>query len=182
MSTQSPHPTLQSALNFEDADLQANRQGQLTPHQRNRVFVRQRILFLSLLLITIFIGIISAIVIVAVIVGAEVSAFGIVLALGGEVITVGLGYLVWSLRRRYQTYLKPGHVQSISGTVTCYELKERLPNEAIRILFYVRLDNLEFEVNAAALVAFTDGDDYVLYYVPKPLTLLSAEETKPSPA
>jgi hypothetical protein len=176
MSNQPPlGPTLQNALNFSDIDLQANQQGRLTKRQRNRVFVRPRVIYLSLLLITVFIGLISAIVIIAVLMGTEVSVVGVVLALGGEVITVGLGYLVWWLRRRYNQYLKPGQVQSISGPVTCYELKERLPNEATRMLFYVRVEDLEFEVNAATLVAFTDGQAYTLYYVPRPLALLSAE-------
>ncbi len=177
MTNKSPHPTLQSALDFAEVDLQANRLGQLTVRQRNRVFVRARVIYISLLLITVFIGVISAIVIIAVLVGAEVSAGGLILALGGEVVTVASGYLVWSLHRRYQNYLKPGHVQSISGPVTCYELKVRLANEASRIMFYVRIDNLEFEVPAAALVAFTNHEHYRLYYVPQPRTLLSAEKS-----
>ena len=175
MSNPSPNPTLHSALDFDDADLQANRQGRLTIRQRNRVFVRPRVIYRSLALITLFVGSISAMVILAVLLSTEVSPVSVVLALAGEVITVALGYWVWMLRRRYQTYLEPGRVQSISGPVTCYELKVRLSNEAVRVLFYVRIDDLEFEVNAAVLVAFSDGQHYTLYYVPQPLTLLSGE-------
>jgi hypothetical protein len=175
MSNPSPHPTLQTALDFDDADLQANRRGQLTARQRNRVFVRPRVIYRSLALITLFIGSISAMLILAVLMNTDVSPVSVVLALAGEVITVALGYWTWTLRRQYETYLEPGRVHAISGPVNCYELKVRLSNEAARVLFYVRVDDLEFEVNAAALVAFTDGQDYTLHYIPQPLTLLSGE-------
>jgi hypothetical protein len=166
---------LAAALRFNDEDLQANRAGRLTIRQRNRVFVWRRALIIALLLITAFIGIISAIVILAVLTGTAVSEVGILLALGGEVITAGLAFLVWSLRQHYNTYLQAGRVQQVEGPVTMYQLRERHNNRA-RTAYYLRVDDQEFAIPQAALSVFTDGAPYSVYYVAEPLTLLSAEE------
>ncbi len=90
-------------------------------------------------------------------------------------ITVALGYLLWSLRQRYRRFLQPGYVEQISGPITCYQLKERRDGTKTRTGYYLRLDAMEFEISEAALGEFQDGQSYTLYYVPRPLSLLSAE-------
>lgn len=165
---------LAAALGFNEEDLQANRAGRLTVRQRNRVFRWRRVLIIALTLITAVIGLIAAVVILAVLLGTAVSELAILLALGGEVITAGLAYLVWTLRQSYGTYLEPGYAQHIVGPVTVYQLRERQNNRA-RTAYYVRIGDLEFDIPQTALDAFTDGAVYNIYYVPRPLTLLSAE-------
>jgi hypothetical protein len=165
---------LAATLKFHDDDLQANRAGQLTVRQRNRVYVHRRMVIITLTLITAFIGVISAIVIVAVLVGAVKSEVAILLALGGEVITAGLAYLVWSLRQHFNTYLHDNRVAHIEGPVTMYQLRER-QDDTIKTVYALRIAHLEFEIPELALNAFTEGSSYMIYYVPDPLTLLSAE-------
>lgn len=165
---------LAAALKFNDDDLQANRAGRLTVRQRNRVHVRRRMVIIALTLITAFVGIISAVVILAVLLGAAVSEVAILLALGGEVVTAGLAWLVWSLRQHYKTYLREGHVARIEGPVTMYQLRER-QDDKTRTVYALRIGHLEFEIPEAALSAFTEGSHYIIYYAPDPLTLLSAE-------
>jgi hypothetical protein len=165
---------LAAALKFNDDDLQANRAGRLTVRQRNRVYVQRRMVIITLTLITAFIGVISAIVILAVLLGAVKSEVAILLALGGEVITAGLAYLVWSLRQNYKTYLGEGYVAHIKGPVTMYQLRER-QDDKTKTVYALRVGHLEFEIPEPALSAFTEGSHYMIYYTPEPLTLLSAE-------
>ncbi len=165
---------LDAALHFNTEDLHANREGRLSVRQRNRVFARRRSVLIALAVVTLFIGVIAGMVILAVLLGAVVSEVAILLALGGEVVTVGLAYLGWSLRQNYQKFLLPGRVMRIEGPVTCYQLRER-QNDKSRTGYYVRIGALEFEISDAALNAFTDGAPYIVYYVPRPFTLLSAE-------
>jgi hypothetical protein len=165
---------LAAALGFNDDDLQANRAGRLTVRQRNRVYGLRYTLIIALAVVTAVIGLIAAVVIVAVLVGAAISPVAILLALGGEVITAGLAYWAWSLWQNYRTYLLPGRVQQVKGTVTVYQLRER-QDERRKTVYYLRIDPLEFPISDEGLNAFTDGARYVVYYVPQPLTLLSAE-------
>ncbi len=165
---------LAATLKFNDDDLQANRAGRLTVRQRSRVYVRRRTVIIALTLITAFIGIISAIVILAVLLGSAIFEFAILLALGGEIVTAGLGYLVWSLRQHYNTYLREGHVAHVEGPVMMYQLRER-QDDKTKTVYALRIAHLEFEIPELALNAFTEGSRYIIYYAPDPLTLLSAE-------
>jgi hypothetical protein len=165
---------LAQVLGFDQEELDANRQGRLTIRQRNRVFTRQRALIIAMLLITVFIGVVSAIVIIAVLTQADASIVAGILAVIGEIITVVLAYVVWYLRQRYRRFLRPGYVDRISGPVTCYQLKER-SNEATHTSYYVRINAMEFEVPEAALGEFQDGQPYDIYYAPQRPGLLSAE-------
>jgi hypothetical protein len=174
--------TLSSALNFDQHDLTANRDGRLTARQRNQVYVWQRPLVLALTIITVVIGVISAIAIIAVLLGVEITETGVLLALGGEIITVGLAFLIWSLRQRFKAMLQQPRVHTIRGPVTIYVLRERqvetmARSQTARPGFYIQIEALEFEVGDEVIGAFEDGAAYTLYYVPKPLRLLSAEKS-----
>ena len=76
------------------------------------------------------------------------------LALGAEVLTVGLAFLAWSLWQRFRARLAPGLVLSVSGPVTCYVLRER-QTDAIggapgtRTGYYLRVAEQEFAVSKA---------------------------------
>ena len=166
------------ALKFDEAELRANRAGCLGARQRNRVFARQRRLIIVLLLLTLLIGVLAAGVILGLLPGATPG--GVVLALGAEALTVGLAFLVWILWQRFRARLAPGMVLQARGPVTCYVLRERQTealagNRGARTGYYLRVAALEFAVSEAALAAFEDGAAYTLYYVARPLTLLSAE-------
>jgi len=165
---------LAAALKFNDDDLQANRAGRLTVRQRNRVYVKRRMVIIALTLITAFIGIISAIVTLAVLLGAVKSEVAILLALGGEVVTAGLAYWVWSLRQTFNTFLGEGYVARVEGPVTMYQLRERQEDKT-RTVYALRIAHLEFEIPEQALNAFTEGSRYIIYYAPDALLLLSAE-------
>jgi hypothetical protein len=168
---------LAQVLGFDREELAANRQGRLTIRQRNRVFARQRSVIIGVLLITLFIGLVAGIVIIAVLTQADASIIAGILAVIGEIITVALAYFVWHLRQRYRRFLLPGYVERISGPVTCYQLKER-SNDKTQIGYYVRIDALEFEVSEAALGQFQDGRPYTIYYAPQHPGLLSAERVE----
>jgi ABC-type lipoprotein release transport system permease subunit len=155
---------LARALGFDTEEMAANRQGRLTIRQRNRVFTRQRTIIIATLLITVFIGVVSAIVILAVLSQADASIVAGILAVIGEIITVALAYLVWWLRQRYRRFLLPGQVNQISGPITCYQLKERRSNDKARTGYYVQIDAMEFEVDELALGEFLDGQTYTIYY------------------
>ncbi len=167
-----------ATLKFNEAELRANREGRLSARQRNRVYARRRWLIFVLLLLTLLIGLLAASVILGLLPGA--TAEGIVLALGAEVLTVGLAFLVWLLWQRFRALLTPGLVLGVRGPVTCYVLRER-QTEALagqpgtRTGYYLRVAEQEFAVAEAALAAFEDGAEYTVYYVARPFTLLSAE-------
>ena len=167
------------ALKFDEAELRANREGRLGVRQRNRVFARRRWLIFALLLLTLLIGLLAASVILGLLPGA--TAEGIVLALGAEVLTVGLAFLAWSLWQRFRARLAPGFVLSVSGPVTCYVLRERQTDahrrragHAHRLLSGRGGAGVR-GVGGGALAAFEDGAVYTFYYVARPFTLLSAE-------
>ena len=146
--------------------------------QRNRVHARRRRLIHALLLLTLLIGLLAASVILGLLPGATPQ--GIVLALGAEALTAGLAFLVWLLWQRFRARLAPGLVQSVRGPVTTYVLRERQTDTLAgrpdaRTGYYLRIADQEFAVSEAVLAAFEDGADYTLYYVARPLTLLSAE-------
>ncbi|MCE2489193.1 MAG: hypothetical protein J4G17_04365 [Anaerolineae bacterium] len=167
------------ALNFDEAELRANREGRLTAAQRNRVFARRRRLIVVLALLTMLIGLLAASVILGLLPGA--TAEGIVLALGAEALTAGLAFLVWILWQRFRALLAPGLVHSVSGPVTCYVLRERRTDDiagrpgGTRTAYYLRAAGQEFAVSEAALAAIEDGATYRLHYVARPATLLSVE-------
>lgn len=166
---------LAQALGFDQEDLESNRAGRLTARQRKWVFARQRTILIALSIITLFIGLISAIVIVAVLLQADASVAAGILGVVGEVITVALVGLLWWLRQRYNRFLAPGYVEQISGPVTCYQLKERSEGDKTRTGYYLRLGAMEFEITEAALSVFQDGQPYTVYYTARPLRLLSVD-------
>lgn len=173
--------TLSSALKFDQHDLNANREGRLTARQRNHVYVWQRPLLLALTVITVVIGVISAIAIIAVLLGVEISEVAVLLALGGEIVTVGLAFLIWSLRQRFRAMLQKPLVERVSGPVTIYVLRERQVESVsgghkARPGYYIRIDALEFAIRDEAIAAFEDGAPYTVYYVSNPFRLLSAEK------
>lgn len=166
------------ALNFDEAELRANREGRLGTRQRNRVYARRRRLIFILALLTLLIGALAASVILGLLPGA--TAEGIVLALGAEALTAGLAFLVWLLWQRYRALLAPGLVHSVSGQVSCYVLRERQTDNiagepATRTGYYWRIGDQEFAVPREAMTALEDGREYRVYYVARPHTLLSAE-------
>ena len=173
-------PELGAALKFDEHDLVANRAGRLSIRQRNRVFARQRGILIALTIITVFIGVLSAVVIVALLViENNVSEIGLLLALGGEVITVGLAFLIWNLWQRFRAHLTQPYVQQVSGPVTCYVLRERKAGlaggEMSQAGYYLQIGEMEFDVSDHTISAFNDGASYTVYYIQRPLRLLSAE-------
>jgi hypothetical protein len=167
---------LAQVLGFDAEDLAANRTGRLTLRQRNRVFARQRTILIALSIITLFIGIVSAIVIIAVLLQADASIVAGILGVVGLVITIALAAGLRLLQQRYRRFLQPGYVEQIHGPITCYQLKERGEGDKTRTGFYLRLEAMEFEINEAALSLFQDGQPYTIYYSPRPLRLLSVEK------
>lgn len=151
MMRQNPHLLLMGSLHFSASDIEANRKGQLSPMQRQRLEVaRLRDVYLCVLVL-------------AVVIAVELLTYArlvVVLFSTAVVISVALG--VWErasrdLRERVRAV--SGHLKMIRRTVRGYEVL--LNNEPIR-------------APRATAEAFADGQLYRVYLTANG-ALLSAE-------
>lgn len=153
---------LRRALNFTDADLEANCKGRITERQRrsNYIYRRPEIirsgaiggLFLALGL---FCGLLKG--------NSVFSLFGLL-----AIPSLVSAFAQW---RQMKLDLQGGRVHSASGPV---RLNVR-PAGRHWVNYYVRVKTLEFQVDKRTFLAFRQGQRYVIYYTPRAKLILSAK-------
>lgn len=167
-SASKPLPTLPEALNFTDADLVANRAGELSDAQQDRL---RRIWRRTLgILVVSVIGIGLAATIILYLAQRNESS---VLTLVGIVLTVVNALVVGIGAQSYlrtSSDLRGGSIVEISGVVS------HTMRVSGRVATYVlRLDGQEVIVPRPVFFAVEEGKRYRLYRAPATRTLLAAE-------
>ncbi len=168
---------LKTALDFDDVDLDANRDGAMTEKQRLALRrKRWQILWNP---------------------GAFAFAFWVLVAsyvcwnqigkgdLLGLVVfilfVVGMGGLAIMLLSRWMTPidsdLREGVVSGISGQV----LLDVQPWPRYGITCTLRIQDVRFEIKKPVMLAFHNGEHYRVYYAAQSKTLLSADTSKKQP-
>ncbi|MCK6579259.1 MAG: hypothetical protein L6Q98_14280 [Anaerolineae bacterium] len=154
---------LMAALDFDDADLTANMEGDWSERQIARMRARRRLLAFGALLLLVsaplFMFLFSAI-------GGSV---GLVLTvLTGLILIAGLMAAVYSASQVARDLRGP--VAEVEGRVA---LDTRAKNN--KTIYYVKLGRVRFSVKKEEFLTFKNRDPYRLYYAPGQKTILSAE-------
>lgn len=171
----SQHPMLDSAtelqevINFDADDLLANKQGHLSPRQRDQLLDRQK---RSLNLLMRVAGIVSLMILGAVLLGnwgiIVLGVMALILA-----IMAGVEYMVG-----YQTYtrdLNANHVETIQGIAHYVWRGDSIMGIETRPTG-IRIGDEQFLLMEDQARAFIDGEIYAVHYAPATHTLLSAEQ------
>jgi hypothetical protein len=163
---------LAEALNFTEADLDANREGRMTPTQEKRLMNRK--LFspgswqFQLLVGGGIIGLLVSLLVLVSVLRIGMRPISLILLLLMIAIYAAMGWFYGKVRRQVRVDKKAG-VESITGLVG-FEIQEGNPSN-----YFVKTQGLRFEVSQAGMLAFYNGRPYHLYYTPNTNLLLSAE-------
>lgn len=158
-------PPLQQALNFTDADLAANRAGRLSDDQRKRLW-RERSVIVTALLVGI--AAVPALIFLLNVLPAtqgQQLARDVMVLVMLEPLMIAVAAYKWY---EYSIVLGGGRVSAVEGAVTL--------QGADMVLLFV--DDLEFGFSlpdARRVFEGGEGQRYRIYYVPKWLTVMSAE-------
>ncbi len=158
---------LKQALKFTDADVEANRAGQISDSQRNKLVrgIIRRSAGLGILSLFLFV------------VGL-VSIFGLLLFLTfwAWVFAGLLGYLLWMDVQKQRLALLRGTVDRATGLVEIETRSKSTGDVHIRATEPVLVvGGMSFEVSRYIVSAFHEGNYYTVYYILETRTLLSAE-------
>ncbi len=164
---------LRKALDFDDVDLDANRNGAITPKQRLMLSRKQGwqishtpgtyfFLFSVLLIATcaLWNPLSQTLLLVLVV----YTALAVVIS------SVSLTLLMNRLIR-IRIDLREGTVHTIGGQVS---LDVRSPSR-YNVKCSLRVQDMRFEISKAVMLAFHNGEYYRVYYTPHSKTVLSAE-------
>ncbi len=160
-----PEHMLMDAIGFTEEDLEANRQGIITDAQKvhfRREYQKSAFAFLPALVILAFftIGLLSS---------------GLLFIQPGSIVLpflffiVYLAYLSWR-RQQAVDAIRRGNLESVEGRI---QLNTTASNS--RQLFTISVQNQKFNIKKNVFLAFKNGDPYVIYYVPRSKSILSAE-------
>jgi hypothetical protein len=168
MATPSAPQSLAAALNFNTDDLSANRGGNLSQAQAERL---QRLRFRSTL-ITVLIVVINGVAASAFLfIGQREESFLLILVgIGVTIINAILVARAIQNWLRVQSDLQKDAVANVSGEVT---RTARVFGR--RVFFVLAIGRQEFVVNKPVFNAVAEQKRYRLYYSPRSRTLLSAE-------
>lgn len=160
---------LQQALDFTDDDLQANRDGKLSPKQRMKLESAQKGSFRAL-------WVMAIITLAALILGVFVG--GIVLIMLGTIaLLLSIMALVEYLNsyRAYDHDLKLPTIETVQGLLE-YMMRENSAFDGMTHPAGIRIGDMKFLLLDDQVLSFEEGEVYVLYYAPATQTLLSAEQ------
>jgi hypothetical protein len=162
-------PILAGANRFADEDLQANRNGQISPPQRNRLLRKTLSGGIS-----VFFGLVFA------------AAFALPYLLNGSlpeniaslaIPLAMMAYLLFSgglsIYRNLGDALS-GALETVQGA-GAKSTEQRSSGRSRRTVYLYNIGNLNFEVPQGAYQALIDGLEYRAYYVPRTRQLLSIE-------
>ena len=162
-------PILAAANSFVDADLQANRNGELSPSQRNRLLRKA----LSGA-IPVFFGVLFglALILPSLIAGnlpENFASLAVPLAMMAYFLVSGGRSIYRNLSDAFS-----GALETVQG-VAAKSSEQRSSGRSRRRVYLYNIGNLNFEVPQGAYQALIDGLEYRAYYVPRTRQLLSIE-------
>jgi hypothetical protein len=163
--------SLMDALGFDEADLDANRNGYMSKAQRFKLRRKQqeRLANLKNGAIVVTAGSVLAFAMVVIFrlnFGFCAFSIGLVDVMLGILGTVNLRR--W---RRLDTDLYKGDVSVASGRISL----DVQPEGEVQVKYLLRVQRLRFDISKDALLAFRNQEDYQVYYLPNSETVLSAE-------
>lgn len=152
---------LMQALNFNEDDLAANREGRLSKAQRNLLYSHQNVQN-TWILLSFLTG--CPLMLVLLLAASRLGALILV-----PVMVIGLAVATWfflSQRQRFARDLADA-VHVLEGPVQLDVISEST--------YIVAIGDQELSVKKAAFLAFKNGDPYRIYYAPHSKTVLSVE-------
>jgi hypothetical protein len=155
---------LQDALKFSSADLEANRAGQLSDHQRE-AFARRCLIMAGLTLLG-GIGLFLVYSALPSAAGDSLSPLALIM------LPVTLAVTAFALFELIATFLK---LQRAVVTASKGKAEIELDPSARRLFGKLKLGSFEMTIPKDQLVAFHEGAQYAVYYTPAPRHVLSAE-------
>jgi hypothetical protein len=166
---------LQVAIGFTLEDLQANRDGYMTKHQRKELNYRRRLIRVARLGLIMF----APVMVGLYVQGASAPKDGMMLT--SEVILINAVFLAvllliafgitFLLLHNLNKDLRKGDVVALEGRVQIYEMG----SESRGKIYFLAIDETSFRVSKAVSEAFHKGDDYRIYIAPNTRTILSAD-------
>lgn len=154
---------LMQAYKFNEADLEANRNGSLSEQQLDRL-KRQATLYRSLALGTLAIGSILAIPMLF------ISPLLAIILFGGTGLIVL--YIFMDMSNDKALYTTP--LAEVTGII---RIRERWQRKSV--YYAIKINELRFDVPTYAKQSLHDGDPYTIYYIGK--RIFSIEHLKHSP-
>jgi hypothetical protein len=160
---------LATGIGFDDADLDANRAGHLTPKQIERLLAENRTTNQGLVGIMIFLSVIFLGLGLMGLNDTGNSGIAWVMALVWLGMVALFGSLIWD-NRRVQDEIRQGQVESVQGPVQCY-------TGGKNARYNCRVGDLIFSgIRQEVYTAFRHLDVYTLYYLPRSKRIVAAEE------
>jgi hypothetical protein len=171
---------LMRALNFSEADLQANRDGYMTPAQRRRLARWQHpIYLLGLLLLPSVVvvgwlmnlglafrhGSVTPVVLVTNFMVASLVAYGAIPVAARALLRQHAQY------QRIRIDLTNNQVLQITGILQMHRTPASDPESS----YFVEMGGRTFKVSAHAYALLEDNTPYTLYFLPNTMRLLAAE-------
>lgn len=154
---------LRAVLQFDDGDLADNRNGELSIEQDVSIQKKQRKEAKREALMLLLVGILILII------GDPFKSLSLV----DLVYILPFIYWVWhvfSLWQRYSRDLSAGSVEYVEGLVV------QNPKQRNRYIDYsIQVAGQEFKVDGKTMLAFQNGAQYRVYYVPNSKTIVAAE-------
>ena len=160
--------SLMAALDFTEADLEANRRGALSPAQAARLAAsRQRQLAVAVLLF------VSLVIAATVLIYLGQRGGNPILGLAGAALILINAVIVGLMGRGYMRVggdLRPGHVEMLAGEVECVLRRGRQRDD-----YVIRIDGASLYVSQNVFLGFQHQASYRVYRAVHSGSLLSAE-------
>jgi hypothetical protein len=162
-----PEHLLMEVLNFDEADLEANRIGRLSRDQLEDFSRRWRTMLIAIVFLTIFSPLMFVLTIIVYVNDSNSRDFNGFLFVA---IASAFGCLLIASRyKKTNADLNSGKVLFVEGRISFNVGSGRGQS------FSVQIQNQIFRVNKEIFLAFKNGDPYVIYYAPNSGTILSVE-------
>jgi hypothetical protein len=161
---------LMAALHFTQADLDANRDGQLSEEQRARLYGKRIYWLLAIVGVVAFIFLINLPGVFVVFGSGDYPPpVKLLIFIGFILGCIGILVVLYdrSRLRAIAADLQDKTVEAEQGLISLETFGQNKMT--------ARINDIEFTLNAEAGLAFKNGDPYCLYYAPHSKTLLSAE-------
>ncbi len=158
-----PGASLMDALNFDETDLDYNRQGEFSPAQQQRLFQRQQL--------TLTYSIILSGVLLFAILLIPTARQAIIFLFAGMGVA---GYFLFTNGSEWVSLsrdLKQGKVKQVEGRIRL-DVEGQGKNG---VAYSVRIDQEYWKINKDTFLAFKNEDPYIIYFASHSRKILSAE-------
>lgn len=168
---------LARVLNFWVHELDAYRQGTITPRQAEIVRLRTGIDKVDAMILTAIIGaeVLLAVYVVSAYQGQALDWVAILLLLAPLVLFVMTAQPVWQRQRWARQDIRQGQLVRVQGRIQLDEKRARNWRGVIARSHYIVIGDKRFRVDYRTYRTFHAGGLYAIYYTPRTRIILAAE-------